>query len=115
MPDACRATISLSGQTSLKIWGLDSGPYRGLLIWQDGRGSNPAAPINLTGNGAMDIAGTIYAPKANVKIGGNGSRYRRGLPFRSSPGRGKCNGNGNLYMPYDPALLYTILQRGLVH
>src|SRR4029078_7404481 len=36
--------IHLSAQVSLKIWGLASGPYRGLLIGDDGRGSNPAAP-----------------------------------------------------------------------
>ena len=105
--------ISLSGQTSLNIWGLDAGPYRGLLIWQDGRGSNPAAPISLTGNGAMDIAGTIYAPKAHVDIGGNGSGTGV-LAIQIISWTWKVHGEGNLYMPYDPALLYTILQRGLV-
>jgi len=106
--------IQLSGQVSLKIWGLDSGPYRGLLIWQDGRGSNPAAPVSLTGDGAMNIAGTIYAPQAHVDIGGNGSSTGV-LAVQIISWTWKINGNGNLYMPYDPAQLYTILQRGLVH
>jgi len=106
--------ISLSGQTSLKIWGLDSGPYRGLLIWQDGRGGNPTAPVSLTGNGAMDIAGTIYAPKAHVDIGGNGAGTGV-LAIQIISWTWKVHGEGSLYMPYDPALLYHILQRGLVH
>ena len=77
-------------------------------------GSNPTAPISLTGTGATDIAGTIYAPKAHVDIGGNGSASGV-LAIQIISWTWKINGNGNLYMPYDPALLYTILQRGLVH
>ena len=69
--------------------------------------------ISLTGNGAMDIAGTIYAPKAHVDIGGNGSGTGV-LAIQIISWTWKVHGNGNLYMPYDPALLYTILQRGLV-
>jgi hypothetical protein len=104
----------MSGQSSLMVWGLDSGPYRGLLIWQDGRGSNPSAEVNLTGNGALDIAGTIYAPQANVKIAGNGAGTGVAA-VQIISWTWEVLGNGNLYMPYDPALLYTILQRGLVH
>jgi hypothetical protein len=106
--------IHMSGQSSLKVWGLDSGPYRGLLIWQDGRGSNPSADIDLTGNGAMNIAGTIYAPKANVNIAGNGAGTGVAA-IQIISWTWEVLGNGNLYMPYDPNLLYHILQRGLVH
>jgi hypothetical protein len=105
--------ISLAGQNSLKIWGLDSGPYRGLLMWQDGRGSDPTAPISIVGQGAMNIAGTIYAPKANVKLEGNGSSTAVAA-VQIISWTWEIGGNGNLYMPYDPAQLYTILQRGLV-
>lgn len=106
--------VQMSGQSSLMVWGLDSGPYRGLLIWQDGRGSNPSAEVNLTGNGALDLAGTIYAPKANVKLAGNGAGTGVAA-VQIISWTWEVLGNGNLYMPYDPALLYTILQRGLVH
>jgi hypothetical protein len=106
--------VQLSGQVSLKIWGLDSGPYRGLLIWQDSRGSNPSAPIDLTGNGAMDIAGTVYAPAADVKLAGNGAGTGV-LAIQVISWTWEVLGNGDLYMPYDPNLLYHILQRGLVH
>ncbi len=106
--------IDLTGQNSLKVWGLDSGPYRGLLMWQDGNGTNPTAEIKIVGQGAMNIAGTIYAPKANVKINGNGSGTGVAA-IQIISWTWEIGGNGNLYMPYDPTLLYTILQRGLVH
>jgi hypothetical protein len=109
-----QGSISLTGQNSLKIWGLASGPYRGLLMWQDGRGSNPSAPISIVGQGAMNIAGTIYAPKANVKLEGNGSSTAVAA-VQIISWTWEIGGNGNLYMPYDPAQLYTILQRGLVY
>jgi hypothetical protein len=109
-----QGSVSLSGQSSLKIWGLDSGPYKGLLIWQDGRGSAPDAPVSLTGNGAMNIAGTIYAPKADVKLAGNGAGTGVAA-VQIISWTWEVVGNGDLYMPYDPNQLYRILQRGLVH
>jgi hypothetical protein len=113
--DRCRqGSISLSGQSSLKVWGLDSGPYRGLLIWQDGRGSNPSQPVTMTGGGAMNIAGTIYAPLARVKLEGNGSSTAT-LAVQVISWTWEVGGNGDLYMPYDPSQLYRITQRGLVH
>lgn len=108
-----QGAIKLSGQTSLKVWGLDSGPYKGLLIWQDGRGSNPTAPVELTGQGALNLAGTIYAPKANVKIDGNGAGVGVAA-VQVISWTWDVGGNGELYMPYDPNQLYAITQRGLV-
>jgi hypothetical protein len=107
--------IKMSGQASLRIWGLDSGPWRGLLIWQDGRSSNPAAPIDLSGQGVLDLAGTLYAPKANVKITGNGNAAGTRLAVQVISWTWDIGGNGNLYMPYDPTQLYRITQQGLIH
>ncbi len=67
------------------MWGLDSGPWRGLMMWQDGEGNNPTATIDLTGQGAMDLAGTLYSPFGNVKIAGNGTSTAT-LTCRSSHG-----------------------------
>lgn len=116
-PDQARCaqgSIGLTGQSSLKVWGLDSGPWKGLLIWQDGQGSNPAAPISLTGNGDMNIAGTIYAPHALVKMEGNGASTAR-LAVQIISWQWDVGGGADLYMPYDPSELYHITQRGLVH
>lgn len=109
-----QGSITLTGQSSLKIWGLDSGPYRGLLMWQDGNGTNPAAPMSISGQGAMNIAGTVYAPKAKVTLTGNGSGTGVAA-IQVISWQWELGGNGNLYMPYDPNLLYKLLQRGLVY
>ena len=106
--------IGLSGQSSLKTWGMDSGPWKGLLTWQDGQGSNPSAPITLVGQGSMNVAGTIYAPQAHVKLEGNGASTAR-LAVQVIAWTWDVGGNGDLYMPYDPSELYRITQRGLVH
>lgn len=107
--------ISLTGQGSVKLWGLDSGPWRGLLMWQDGDGSKPAEPIKLTGNGALNLAGTIYAPGADVMISGNGNAVGTRLAVQIISWTWNVGGTGELFMPYDPSQLYRITQRGLVH
>jgi len=93
---------------------MDSGPWKGLLTWQDGQGSNPSAPITLVGQGSMNVAGTIYAPQAHVKLEGNGASTAR-LAVQVIAWTWDVGGNGDLYMPYDPSELYRITQRGLVH
>jgi hypothetical protein len=108
-----QSSIKLAGQSGLRIWGLDSGPWRGMLMWQDQRGSNPAAPIELVGQGTMDIAGTIYAPLAHVKLEGNGASGGTAAVQIISY-TWDIGGNGDLYMPYDPNQLYHITQQGLV-
>jgi hypothetical protein len=49
--------------------GLDSGPYRGIALWQD-RTSD--VDILVEGNGNFNIYGTFYAAGAKLNINGNG-------------------------------------------
>jgi hypothetical protein len=105
--------IKISGKSSLRLWGLDSGPWRGMLMWQDGRGSNPTAKIEITGQGELDIAGTIYAPKSHVKIEGNGLSTAI-LAVQIISWTWDIGGSADLYMPYDPRDLYHITHQGLV-
>ena len=108
--------IKLGGQGNVSMWGLDSGPWRGMLLWQDGDASNPSAPVEISGNGALDLAGTIYAPEAYVKITGNGAAVGGvRLAVQVISWQWDIGGNGNLFMPYDPSQLYRLTQRGLVH
>lgn len=107
--------IEMAGQSSLRLWGLDSGPWKGLLMWQDRRGSNPDAPISLTGSGTLNLAGTIYAPLADVKITGNGDAVGTRLAVQIISLTWDVGGTGNLFMPYDPSQLYQFVQQGLVH
>lgn len=109
-----QGAIDMAGQSSLKIWSLDQGPFKGLLMWQDGYGRLPTAGIKLVGGGDMDIAGTIYAPKAHVMLEGNGASTAR-LAVQIISWTWDVGGNADLYMPYDPNELYHITQRGLVH
>jgi hypothetical protein len=49
--------------------------YRNLLIWQDASPvptSTYGQPeLSLTGGGGVDVGGTVYAPSANVRMGGS--------------------------------------------
>ena len=123
-----QGTVKMSGQGSLRLWGLaaDSGPFcdstvlgkcpwKGLLMWQDRHSSNPTASIELTGQGVLDLAGTIYAPRADVKINGNGDLAGTRLAIQIISLTWDIGGNGNLHMPYDPSQLYHFIQQGLVH
>jgi len=109
-----QGAIDMTGQASMRLWGLDSGPWKGLLMWQDRRGSDPDAPIKLAGNGALNLAGTIYAPLADVKITGNGAAAGTRLAVQIISYTWDVGGNGNLFMPYDPSQLYQFVQQGLV-
>jgi hypothetical protein len=63
--------INLTSSGSLNISAPVSGPYKGMLIYQD-----PActAPLNLSSNGAINsVTGTIYAPTAQANLSSNGS------------------------------------------
>jgi hypothetical protein len=114
--DRCvQGQLKLAGQGSVSLWGLATGPWRGMLIWQDGDGSNPDAPVELSGSGALNLAGTIYAPAARVKITGNGTAVGTRLAVQVISWQWDVGGEGDLFMPYDPSQLYHITQRGLVH
>jgi hypothetical protein len=105
--------IQMTGQSGLKVWGLDSGPWKGLLMWQDPYGTNPTQPIRIVGQGSLDLAGTIYAPKALVTIEGNGATGGRAA-IQIISWQWDVGGNGNLLMPYDPTELFHVTQQGLV-
>ena len=64
--------ISISGNSSgtVNISPLTSGPYAGMLLWQD-RYSPVSASI--TGNGNFTMKGTVYAANGLLQITGNGN------------------------------------------
>jgi hypothetical protein len=73
--------------------------------------------INVQGNGGMNIAGTIYAPKALVKIAGNGESDADVAAVQVLAWQFQVGGNGVLNMPYDPDQLFgtpQAAQKGLV-
>lgn len=96
-------------------------PWRGILLWQDGTASGSIEPIKLGGTASSVLAGTIYAPKADVQInGGSGTTGCSGTSIASCLSiqiiswTWKVDGNALVEMPYDPSELYQISNRGLV-
>jgi len=97
-------------------------PYRGILIWQDGNVEFPGEEVRLGGQNSSVVSGTIYAPLSPVTLdGGSNGTGCDGGPSQSCLSvqiiayRFDVVGGGTLEMPYDPAGLYQLEQKGLVH
>jgi hypothetical protein len=114
---ACQGGISFNAGSDLLLAGLDSGPYKGILIWQDGFGSGatagPKQDVVLSGQNALTLSGTIYAPRGSVTIDG-GSVATGYAAVQVIAWHFKVTGGGSLLMPYDPKQLYHFDQVGLV-
>jgi hypothetical protein len=63
------ASLSLGGNGKVTLSPPTSVPYEGVTIFQD---RTSTAPLTIAGNGLFNITGTVYAPKALVKVTGNG-------------------------------------------
>lgn len=109
-----QAGLDFTAQSTLKLHGLDTGPYRGILLWNDGNGSNPTSHVKLTGGTSLDLAGTIYNPTGLVTMEG-GSGVRSTASVQIIAWQFDVGGDATLDMPYDPTQLYRFDQKGLVH
>jgi len=96
-------------------------PWKGILLWQDGTVRSPGSAVSLGGQSSTILAGTIYAPKSEVDVtGGSSTTGCSGttagcLSIQIISWTWKIAGGGLVEMPYDPAELYQLDQRGLVH
>jgi hypothetical protein len=112
-----QAPVDFTATSTLDLRPIASGPYKNILIWNDGNGSNPSAGITLGGQTTLDIAGTIYSPKGTVTLEGGsgiGSPTNRAA-VQIIAWQWDVGGSGTLDMPYDPTQLYQLDQKGLVH
>jgi hypothetical protein len=109
-------------------------PLGNMVIWYDAYGSQSAGhtgDLDIEGGTELYIAGTIYAPTANVSITGNSATNTNGNLCPGVDGTvplpGKTiaavqiiawtvdlGGTGDLCMPYDPDQLWKLPQQGLV-
>ena len=109
-------------------------PLGNMVIWYDAFGSQSAAhtgDVAIEGGTQLYIAGTIYAPAANVSITGSSATNTNGDVCPGVDGTqplpGKTiaavqiiawtvdlGGTGDLCMPYDPSQLWKLNQQGLV-
>ncbi len=60
--------ITLSGNGAIKLTAPTTGTYTGILVFQDRAN---AKPLTVSGNAMQGIAGTIYAPAAQLDVSGN--------------------------------------------
>ncbi|HET6746361.1 MAG TPA: hypothetical protein VFH90_11020, partial [Candidatus Limnocylindria bacterium] len=117
-----KATNTVSCQAILAAGGPNTCPWRGILVWQDGTASNPTAVIKLGGQASTIMAGTIYAPLAEVDINGgtsttgcSGTSTASCLSIQIISYRWQIDGGAIVDMPYDPSELFQVANRGLVH
>jgi Flp pilus assembly protein TadG len=108
-----QGALNFSANSTFKAKAMDSGPYKGILLWQDGSGCQPDAVVSLGGNSDVIIAGTIYAPKASVVING-GATGTGSASIQIISYQWTLSGGAILTMPYDPRELYQFEQKGLV-
>jgi hypothetical protein len=105
-----------------------------MVIWYDAYGSQSpshSGDLAIEGGTQLYIAGTIYAPMANVSITGNSATNTNGdecpgvdgtepLPGQTIAAvqiiawTVDLGGTGDLCMPYDPDQLWKLPQQGLV-
>jgi len=109
----CQDNLDFTATSTLRVRGIDSGPYKGILIWQDGNGSKPTSWVKIGGQSTLSIAGTIYAPKAQVVLTG-GSSGTGIASVQIIAWEFDIGGGAALDMPYDPKELYSFEQKGLV-
>jgi hypothetical protein len=113
----CQDKLDFSANSDLLLHGLTSGPYKGILMWQDGNGSGvtagPKLDINLSGQTSISLTGTIYNPRGVVTLSG-GSIASGFASVQIISWRWKIDGSGTLHMPYDPNELYQFNSKGLV-
>jgi hypothetical protein len=131
----CQGNLDLTAQATLKLAGLLANvpcppvsttggcPYGGMVIWYDGTGSQGASAtglVSISGGTNMNISGTIYAPRADVKMDGNGVMNCSSSPTHVAAVQiiswtWDLGGTGDICMPYDPNKLYKLPAQGLVH
>lgn len=66
------ATVDLSGNAELELSPDTSGPYAGITLFLH-RATTASQACDLSGNGDLDLAGTLYVPSGEMRLTGNGA------------------------------------------
>jgi hypothetical protein len=105
--------IDLSGQGAITMTPPMDGPYQGITLFQS-RTSTSQPTVSVTGNGTAPLymTGTFYAPKAELKVTGNGTEDTIGSQYISDTLT--LGGNGSFNVDWDPTLVPGIRQVWLV-
>jgi hypothetical protein len=106
-----RAAISMTGNGAVNLSPMSSGPYEGIVLFQDRSDSNGDT---LTGNGNLNITGTIYTPNASITAVGNGTTDVFGSQIISNSLTTKGNGTVNDDFDSNPTSIPPTRNLGLV-
>ena len=100
-PQSNSDTISLAGGGGITLSPMLTGPYQGILLFQD---RTSTAPVSVSGNGSvpMTITGTFYAASAELSVTGNGTNDVIGSQYISYDL--KLGGNGSYFCSWSPDL-----------
>jgi hypothetical protein len=133
IPGQCQDDITFTANESFRAKALNAAtcglvspqacPWSGILLWQDAEASNGDATVKLGGGASSILAGTIYAPAADVQIAGGTDTTgcvgpiedQACLSIQIISWTWKVTGNAIVDMPYDPNEMYKPENRGLVH
>jgi hypothetical protein len=63
-------TINGNSSSSINLSALTSGPYAGILFWQD---RSATQGLNVAGSANFNLIGTFYAASANLTVSGGGT------------------------------------------
>lgn len=106
----CIGAISVTGGSgALQLKPFQFDPYKNLLLYQD-RDASSQPDIKIAGQGAFNVEGTIYAPKAGVLISGSGS----GIAAQVISYDSQIVGNGGIAVTYNADGVFKLKGAGLV-
>jgi len=66
-------TLTGNGVVDIKPAALDSGPYGGIVLWQDKNNLNPATIVGTDNFSGFE--GTVYIPAVSVDVGGTSDSF----------------------------------------
>jgi hypothetical protein len=98
-PQSNSDVINISGQGTVIMSPMTTGPYQGILLFQD---RTATAPVSVQGAPAtiMTISGTFYAASANLSVTGNGDQQTIGSQYISYTLN--LGGNGTYFCSWSP-------------
>jgi hypothetical protein len=113
----CQNGMNLNSADSVDLQGITSGRWKGMLLWQDERGSCPTSTsqcaLQVGSQDSLTISGTIYAPDQEVIFDG-GSTGTGVATVQIMSWHLTLTGGSQITMPYDPSAILDLSGRGLV-
>jgi hypothetical protein len=108
-PASSGDVVSITGSGGVTLTPPTSGEFSNFTIWQDRAAT---APVTLTGNGNMNLSGTVYAAGATLNITGNTSANSIGSQYVSSDL--VLGGNSNTTISFTGGAVPAVRLLGLV-